>query len=262
MRVVILAAGLGSRLRPHTDVVPKCLVKLGGKPLIQYQLEALHQAGVNTADIAICSGYLSEKLEYLNIKLFKNEIYDKSNMVESLFCAESHMQEGEDLLICYSDIVYEPQLIKSLIDTQGEVVVSADLDWLKLWSHRMDNPLDDAETFKTDNGRICELGEKPDGYDDIEAQFVGLIKISGSRISQFTDLYKDLKRKGIYKEQPVQSMYMTSLLSALIANDWMVVPSYHHGGWVEVDTLDDLKTYQSMYEQRSLDGLVRLPSPE
>lgn len=262
MRVIILAAGLGSRLRPHTDVVPKCLVKLGGKSLIHYQFEALRQAGINTADIAICSGYLSEKLEYLNVKLFKNEIYDKSNMVESLFCAESHMQEGEDLLICYSDIVYEPQLIKSLIDTQGEVVVSADLDWLKLWSHRMDDPLDDAETFKTDNGRICELGEKPDSYGDIEAQFVGLIKISSSRISQFIDLYKDLKRKGVYKEQPVKSMYMTSLLSALIASGWIVVPSYHHGGWIEVDTLDDLNTYEMMFEQGSLGQLVQLPSLE
>ena len=78
------------------------------------------------------------------------------------------MTDGEDLIIAYGDIVYEPTVLQSLLDTQGEMVITADLDWKKLWSLRMDNPLDDAETFKINqDGFVVELGKKPKSKDGV-----------------------------------------------------------------------------------------------
>ena len=60
MKAIILAAGRGSRMKNMTDERPKCLVELGGKPLLEYQLTALRQAGIN--EIAVVTGYRRELL--------------------------------------------------------------------------------------------------------------------------------------------------------------------------------------------------------
>jgi len=61
MRVIILAAGQGTRLRPFTDDRPKCLVELHGRPLLHRQLDVLRAAGLN--DIALVGGYRADCLE-------------------------------------------------------------------------------------------------------------------------------------------------------------------------------------------------------
>ena len=77
-------------------------------------------------------------------------------MVYSLFCAP---RINTDTLVCYSDIVYSKSHIIDLIESVGEIVITADKNWLELWSKRFDNPLDDAESFKTNNNRLIEIGK-------------------------------------------------------------------------------------------------------
>ena len=62
MKVIILAAGQGTRLRPLTDEVPKCMVKLNSKSLIERQIESIKACGVLEQDIYILTGYKEEKL--------------------------------------------------------------------------------------------------------------------------------------------------------------------------------------------------------
>ena len=63
MRVIILAAGMGTRLRPLTDDKPKSLVEVNGEPMIERQLRFLKEKGIE--DIIIVTGYMAEKFEYL-----------------------------------------------------------------------------------------------------------------------------------------------------------------------------------------------------
>ena len=86
MKIIVLAAGKGTRLRPLTDIVPKCMVPLKGKPLIDYQLDLFKSKSIN--DITIVGGYLIEKLKSKNVNLITNNAYETTNMVHSLFCAE------------------------------------------------------------------------------------------------------------------------------------------------------------------------------
>ena len=68
----------------------------------------------------------------------------------------------------------------------------------RLWALRMDNPLADAETFKIRDGRVVELGKKPTGYNEIQAQYMGLILIRSHRVKAFVDFYHTLDRTVIY----------------------------------------------------------------
>ena len=260
MKVIFLAAGQGTRLRPYTNDRPKCMVILNGKPMLHYQLEVLNQLNIPVTNQAIVGGYLQEKIDAPGLTIFSNPNYDKTNMVGTLFCARDWMQPGEDLIICYGDIVYEPRVMQAVIQCESEVCIAADLNWRKLWSLRMDNPLDDAETFKVNSktGLITELGKKPKNYNEIEAQYMGIIKIRGDKVAAFIDFYEGLDKKAIYDGKDFNNMYMTSFIQALIDKGWEVKPAYTEGGWIEVDSIDDLLFYEDMVEKNDCQNIIIL----
>jgi choline kinase len=258
MKVIILAAGEGTRLRPYTNDKPKCMVELAGKPLLHRQLDVIKFCGVPTNDIALVGGYLKDQLDAPGVNLFVNERFSETNMVSTLFCAESFMASGEDLLICYGDIVYEPRVLKKLLETDGEVVVAADQDWKRLWSIRMEDPLSDAETFKVRSGRVVELGKKPDSYDDMQAQYMGLIKVRANKVQEFIDFYHAMNRSQGYDGKDFDNMYMTSFLQYLIDSDWEVSPVYVSNGWLEVDTAAELEQYNEMELKKTLQSYLKL----
>ena len=86
MKALILAAGRGSRMKNLTDDKPKCLIEFRGRPLLDWQLDAIHEAGIN--DIAIVTGYKREMLIGRGLKEFNNPRWNETNMVFSLACAE------------------------------------------------------------------------------------------------------------------------------------------------------------------------------
>jgi len=127
------------------------------------------------------------------------------------------------------------------------MVIIADLDLEKLWSLRMENPLDDAETFKMNqDGFVTELGKKPKSKDEVQAQYMGLIKVSADKVKKFKAFYHQLDHTGIYDGKDFDNMFMTSFIQNLIESGWKVKPALIHNGWVEVDTVEELDMYESM----------------
>lgn len=102
MNAIILAAGMGTRLRPLTNDIPKCLVPVLGVPMVEQQIKFLHQAGIR--DIILVSGYKAERLDYLidkyGVKIVANERFDTCNNIYSLykvqkFFGDSFIIEGD-----------------------------------------------------------------------------------------------------------------------------------------------------------------------
>lgn len=257
MKAIILAAGQGTRLRPHTDDKPKCMVELAGKPLLHRQLEALRSVGIE--QILLVGGYRADRLDAKGVELATNPRYAETNMVSTLFCAEDWMSPGEDLLIAYGDIVYEPRVVQSLIDVDAPIAISVDRQWQKLWESRMDDPLSDAETLKlADGDHIVELGKKPLSLDDIQGQYMGLIKVRGDSVQAFRDAWHRLDRKGVYDGKDFDNMFMTSFIQNLIDTGHDVRAAFTDNGWIEVDTVEDLAHYESMHREGTLQKFVRL----
>lgn len=252
MQTLILAAGQGTRLRPYTNDRPKCMVALAGKPLLHRQMAAMAACGI-TDGIAIIGGYRSGDLDTLGADLVLNPEYATTNMVRTLFCARDRMKPGEDLLISYGDIVYEPSVLKAVLDCDAPVCLAADREWKRLWQLRMDEPLDDAETFIMDDaGYVRELGKKPGDYSQVQAQYMGLIKIRGDRVQAFLDVFDGLDRNATYDGKDFDNMYMTSFIQHLIDTGWPVKACLVDNGWLEVDTADELEAYSAMAEKGEL----------
>lgn len=93
MNAIILAAGMGTRLRPLTNDIPKCLVKVNGTPMVERQIEFLHEAGIT--DITLVSGYKAEKLDYLKDKygvdIVFNDKYDVYNNIYSMYLVRDRL---------------------------------------------------------------------------------------------------------------------------------------------------------------------------
>ena len=238
MKGIILAAGQGSRLLPLTADRPKCMVEYQGKPIIDYTLAAFAKCGVS--DISIVKGYLSETLTRPGTKSYLNQKFDTTNMVYSLFCAAEELG-SDDLVISYGDIVYKPEILSALLKADGDFCVVVDHAWRALWEQRMENPLTDAETMIiNDQGYILELGKKPRTLDEIQGQYIGLIKISKNMSRRIKSFYSGLDQNILYDGQPFEKMYMTSFIQILIDNDFPVKAVPIQGGWTEIDTPSDL----------------------
>jgi L-glutamine-phosphate cytidylyltransferase len=243
MKILILAAGEGNRLKPLTEKIPKCMVKFKGKPIIDYILETCYNSGIT--DVTIVNGYkkdvLEKHLNNQNIKFLTNEKYNTTNMVSTLFCAKKFLTD--DVIISYSDIIFNKEILKSLISSKDDFSVVVDKEWKKLWSLRMEDILSDLETLKIKGNKITEIGKKPKCYDNIEGQYIGLIKISKGVINKVIKYYEDLDKTRLYDGKDYDNMYMTSFIQMVIENLMDVSPIYTMGGWIEIDSIEDLNAY-------------------
>lgn len=253
-KAIILAAGFGSRLMPLTANVPKTMVEYKGKKLIEYEIQALQSAGIK--EIAIVGGYKFEVLKdfvknrFGINRFFENKNYANTNMLHSLFCAREFLCEcinqKQDIIISYADIVYFTECVKSLIHTNGEFAICVDKQWQKLWEARFDDILGDAETLKMQkdsNGEfyITELGKKPKTLNDIEAQYMGLFKFSHDFLDKVIALYDSLDKNAIFDSQPYNNIYMTSFLQELINKYHNAKAVIVNGNWCEIDFKSDLE---------------------
>ena len=239
MRVIILAAGQGARLRPLTDSKPKCMVELDNKPLIKYQLDLFEK--FNIKDVNVVTGYLEEKIDFDGVRKFYNPKFDSTNMVSTLFCASELFDGEDDILISYGDIVYNDNVFNAIQKSNEQINVVIDKNWREYWEARMDDPLRDVETLKIDeSGNIKELGKKPSSYKDIEGQYIGLIKIRRDVVKQIKNYYKNLDKRALYDSNNYENMYMTSFLQMIADNIMPLTPVYISSGWMEVDEPTDL----------------------
>ena len=227
-RALILAAGRGSRMGTETEFKPKCFTVLYGKRLLDWQIETLKASEID--EISIVTGYKTEMFEG-NFKKYVNKRWSETNMVASLFCADSI--DG-NTIISYSDIVYKKDHIIKLNKSKADITITADKKWADLWNLRFDNPLDDAETFKSKNEKLIEIGGKTHNINEIEAQYMGLLKLTQKGWKIMFDLFKSLS--DIEKDK----MDMTSMLNLLLKKGENINVVFISGGWCEADEYSDI----------------------
>lgn len=226
MKLLILAAGEGKRLKPLTDDMPKCMVKYNDKPIIDYILDATTSIENKNIVCGFKCSVLKEHLIKKNIKFFNNDDYENTNMVYSMLKAKEIF--NDDLIVSYSDIVYPQEFIETLLEDVSEVAVVADKNWHLLWKKRFDNVLDDCETFKYDKYfNLYEIGKKSSSVKDTMAGYVGLIKFSHKVLSFIETMQLDKK------------MYMTDLL-AILCKKFKVRAVIVDKHWIEIDNINDL----------------------
>lgn len=237
-RAIILAAGRGSRMDALTYDRPKCLVEVRGKPLLQWQLDALRGCGLK--EIAIVTGYCREMIALPALIEFHNPRWMDTNILASLACAGDWLRQGP-CVVTYSDIFYEGSAVQSLRDCDAPLAIAYALHWRALWERRFADPLTDAETLRLHpDGTLAEIGNRPATLDAIEGQYMGLLRLDPAGWAEVARIRRAL----CPAEQ--DRMDMTNALQRVIAAGRVAVTAVpYEGEWGEVDSPRDLALYEA-----------------
>lgn len=251
MKVIILAAGRGHRLLPLTENIPKCMIQFNGKSLLEHQIDVLKKFKFKKINL-VC-GYLQNKINFSFINKINNKDYLNTNMVYSLFCAVEEMTCNEDLLITYGDIIYEESVISKILEYDAPIVISADKNWRKYWSARIDNIINDIESFKSDkHHKVTELGKKVTELNEINGQYIGIIKIRKDYIEALIKIWEHILKNGSINNIDAKQIYMTDFLQYLITKNIPIYASFINSGWLEFDTVEDIHVYNKLLEENKL----------
>ncbi len=256
MNCIILAAGEGKRLHPLTNLKPKCMVDLFGKPILQHQLSIMQRCGIN--DITIVTGYKSELIKYPNIHYIQNKNFGNTNMVESLFCALEKFSEST--IVSYGDIIFEEKILKKLINSNHDFSIIIDKKWEDYWKIRTTNPLNDLESLKLDDEEnILSIGQEIKTLNELQGQYIGLMKFQNDAIKKIKSFY--LECKEIYQKTnsnplnnkiPFEKSYLTDFLQGLVNSGNKLKAVNIENGWLEVDTINDHETYEKLFKSGEL----------
>jgi L-glutamine-phosphate cytidylyltransferase len=245
MRALILAAGRGSRMGQLGDDRPKCLTEIEGKPLIERQIAALRRGGVD--EIGVVRGYRAEAIDLPGLSYFANDRWAETNMVMSLAAAAPWLRSGP-VIVSYADIFYRNELVHGLAGAPGQLVISYDRAWRRLWTRRFADPLADAETFRINAaGQLLEIGGKTTRIEDVEGQYMGLLKFTPPAWSAVEALLSAL-------DTPTRDrLDMTSLLCRLLSGKVLPIGTFGTDGqWGEIDNPEDVALYQNMVREGEL----------
>ena len=241
-KALIIAAGLGSRLKKHTKNLPKCMLDFGGKTLLQRQLDSYKKCGIK--DISIIRGYKKEKINYKGIKYFENTDYENNNVLNSVFYAEKVI--NGNIIISYSDILFDPSVVQRALDSVHDISVVVDIDWRGYYVGRKDHPISEAENvIFNSNNEVEKIGKINTGKEEVHGEFIGMIKLSNRGADLFKQHFNRLKK--IYWNKPFQrakifqKAYLTDLIQELVDIGIKVHCVIIESGWKEIDTVEDYK---------------------
>lgn len=248
MKSIILAAGKGTRLKPLTDKMPKCLTEVNGKPILSNALEVLDQIGVKETILAI--GYLGEKIkerigeQFGNMKISYIEVdnFDKTSTSYGLWVSLKNFEADDSLLVIEGDIFFEKKLLEEFLkkdESNITVVQKYNLDLFgsfvevdydgKIidWVHR---------TTKPSNFRIKE-----------KFKTVNIHKFDRNFVE--TILKPTLKE---HMEEGKQAEPIEYVLQDIIKNKEAEIYAFETGNlkWFEIDDASDLKIAEKIFRKK------------
>jgi len=241
-KALIVAAGLGSRLKDHTENLPKCMLDFGGKTLLQRQLSSYKKCGVE--DISIIRGYKKNKINYKGLNFFDNNHYKDNNILNSIFYGEEVI--NGNIIISYSDILFEPYVVQRLLGSDHDISVVVDIDWRDYYIDRKDHPLSEAENvIFNSNNEVIKIGKIATEKEEVHGEFIGMIKLNHHGCETFKKHFHRVKKffwnKPFQRAKTFQKAYLTDMIQELVDVGVKVHCVIIERGWKEIDTVEDYK---------------------
>ena len=241
MKAIVIAAGMGSRLEHMTVDMPKCLVPVNGKSMLQHQIDAFRANGIH--DIHVIKGYMQEKIDLPDITYYLNGEYRTNSVLLSLMHAEAAMDDA--FIATYSDIVFDKDIVGRLLQSDADISVIVDTGWKAHYDGRTDHPIEEAEkTIYDAQGHVVEIGKIIDNPDQAHGEYIGMFKCSRAGAATFRAYYQqaagDFMEKPFVRAKTFRKAFVTDLMQYMISHGVKIQCVCINGGWHEIDTLQDM----------------------
>ena len=248
MRPVLIGAGRGSRLEHRTDALPKTLVPVMGRPMLDWILDALEEAGFRRRDVVFVCGYQADVLRARHPELtyVENRDWENNNILESLLCAREHLADG--FVSSYTDIVYRGACVRDAVAAPWDKVLVCDTDWRRRYVRRSKHPESDAEKMRADGDRVVEVARSIPS-EAASGEFIGVCRMSAAGARELVEAYDEAKaRCATLGDRPFAKAYLIHLFQRMIEAGSAFHRVDTHGGYMEIDTLEDLSLAQTWWE--------------
>ena len=241
MKAIILSAGYASRLGDLTKELPKSLVNINGKSIIQRQIETFRNNGVK--EIIVIVGPNKEKFQLKDVEYVIDKNFHEHEQLGSLMIASKHFQN--DLVISFGDVIVDNNIMKQIIESTYDIGIAIDLKWEKNYENRTEHPKSEADLVLIKSNKLTKIKKNLDSIENYQlGEFLGIIKLSNIGSKKILDLFNTLNSsyQGKFHDAPsFQKAYLTDIIDELIQTNENVNPIFVDGNWCEIDTLEDLE---------------------
>ncbi len=250
---MIIAAGRGSRLRNETNEIPKPLVEVMGRPMLEWILEAYESAGLSRRDVVFVCGYRAEviKARYPEFTYVTNHDWQNNNILLSLLMAREYL--GQGFVSTYGDIVYDGAVVQKLVQSSADITLGCDTAWRRRYVGRTQHPETDAEKLRADDSQVVELSRTIPS-EQVQGEFIGVMKLSAGGAANFLTAFDRAERAhsgGMFREgRSFQKAYLIDLLAEMLEQGTAIQRENTNGGYMEIDTPQDLAMSEKWWKER------------
>jgi choline kinase len=228
MRAIVLAAGVGWRLKPHTEGTPKCLLDIGGKSLLLRYLDAFAALGIREAVIVV--GHLKELImaeaakgpAAVEVRFIENRHYTRGNII-SLWAARHEFDD--DILIMDADVLFPQELLARLIASPNDNAIAVDEQF---------QDTGEEQKVVCEDGWVVEVTKKIGQDTRIRGEAIGILRLCAEAAEMLRDILNEFLGTGkdaIEYEETFRELAVEVPIGVVEVGD---LP------WVEIDFPDDL----------------------
>ena len=241
MKAIILSAGYGSRLGNLTKELPKSLVDINGKSIIDRQIETFRNNGIK--EIIVIIGPNKDKFQLKNIEYVVDKKFHDHEQLGSLMAANKHFQN--DVVISFGDVIVDNNIMKQVIESTYDIGVAIDLNWEKKYENRTQHPKSEADLALIKSNKLIKIKKNLNPTENHQlGEFLGIIKLSNVGSKKFLNIFERLNssHQGEFHDaSSLQKAYLTDMIDELIQINEVVNPILIDGVWFEIDTIEDLE---------------------
>lgn len=240
-------------MQNETDDIPKTLVEVMGRPMLDWILEAFESAGLSRRDVVFICGYRADaiKARYPEFTYVTNHDWQNNNILLSLLMAREYL--GGGFVSSYGDIVYEGAVVQKLVSSPADIALGCDTAWRRRYVGRTLHPESDAEKLRADGSRVVELSRTIPS-EQADGEFIGVMKLSPAGSAELVQAFDHAERAyggGQYREgRSFQKAYLIDLLAEMLERGSVMQREDTRGGYMEIDTLQDLSMSEKWWKER------------
>lgn len=232
MKVIILSAGQGKRLLPKTAEIPKCLLDIQGRTLIEWQIGELYKCGID--QVTVVTGYGAEKVDtllqqrcgYSGVTTYYNPDYATTDNLVS--CWKVRHEMNEDFILLNGDTLFEAGVLKRLL-ASAETPITVTIN------QKDGYDADDMKVSLTEKTRLTRIGKDiPSGQ--IDGESIGMILFRGTG----PELFSRGLEKAVDEPTAGHKWYL-SVIDAIAKENTVLTCSISGLLWCEVDYPEDLE---------------------
>lgn len=228
MKAIIVAAGKGSRISDEIGSIPKSLLRVNGKTIIENTVDKLLDRGIS---VSICVGYkydmIENELKDKCVNFYYNPFYEITNNIASVWFAKDEFDKNDDVIILSADVIFDEQILDKLCTSESELTMATDKSRIY-----------DGDYFFTlnNNGQIVEFGpDIPENKRNCE--YIGLTKVKKEMCKKFKNRLEDMVWNGNIQ------CYFENVFLSFIEDDNVNLKTVDVSGlfWREIDFYKDYK---------------------